>query len=109
VKKYSILLTAIILIFAVSLCNAEPDQQSKPTPPELSDVQKKAIAASNKFAFNIFKQVCEADADTNIFISPFSICYALGMAYNGANGETKDSIASVLQYGDLTDLEINES
>jgi serine protease inhibitor len=109
VKKYSMLLTAIIIIFAVSLCNAAPDQQSNPTAPELSAVQKKLVTASNEFAFKIFKQICKAEADTNIFISPFSIYYALGMAYNGADGDTKDSIANVLQYGDLTDQEINES
>lgn len=108
-KKYFIILAAIMIIFAVGLCNAAQDPQSKPVPPKLSDVQKKAINASNKFAFNIFKQICEADADTNIFISPFSISYALGMAYNGAAGDTKDSMAAVLQYGNLSDQEINES
>jgi serine protease inhibitor len=108
-RKYSVVLIAIMVSFMVGLCNAAPDQQSKPTPPNLSATQKELVTASNKFAFNIFRQINEAETDTNIFISPFSIHYALGMTYNGAAGDTKDSMADVLQFGDLTDQEINKS
>jgi len=78
-------------------------------PPELSAAEKAMISSSNEFAFNIFKEIVAQETDTNIFISPLSISYALGMCYNGANGLTEDSMRQTLCYGDMTDQEINET
>ncbi len=42
-------------------------------------------------------------------ISPLSVSYALGMTYNGANGDTREAFRDVLHFGDWTDQEVNES
>jgi serine protease inhibitor len=76
-------------------------------PPELSAAEKAMVASSNEFAFEIFKEIVAQETDTNIFISPLSISYALGMCYNGANGLTEDSMRQTLCYGDMTDQQIN--
>lgn len=51
--------------------------------------------AINDFAFKIFKEIYEEN-EKNVFISPYSIFIALAMAYEGANGETADEMATVL-------------
>jgi serpin B len=51
--------------------------------------------AVNSFAFDIFKEVHEAN-EGNLFISPYSIFTALAMTYEGARGETAEEMAKVL-------------
>jgi serine protease inhibitor len=106
-KKYFALPAVILFSLIILTCSEKPIVS--PEPPDLTAAQKEVIKASNKFAFDIFKQVCSAEPDTNIFISPLSISYALGMTYNGAANDTKEAMGDVLGYGDLTDQEINES
>lgn len=107
-KKYIVLTAAILLTLVILQCS-KTSIEPPPVPPELTAAQREVISSSNKFAFDIFKEVCAADADTNIFISPLSISYALGMTYNGAAGSTQEAMGDVLGFGDLTDQEINES
>lgn len=49
----------------------------------------------NEFALNLFKEVA---GDENMVISPLSVTFALGMADNGASGNTKAEIEKVLGY-----------
>ncbi len=51
----------------------------------------------NEFALNLFKEVA---GDENMVISPLSVMFALGMADNGASGNTKAEIEKVLGYGE---------
>jgi serine protease inhibitor len=77
--------------------------------PELSAADQQLTRAINEFTFDIFKEVVRAGEDTNVVLSPFSISYALGMAYNGASGTVADSIRKVLHLGTLTDQEVNNA
>ncbi len=64
----------------------------------LNPTTETVIMASNEFGFDIFREInADAETEENLFISPTSISIALAMTYNGAEGETKDSIASVLR------------
>ena len=45
----------------------------------------------------------------NLFISPLSVSLALGMALNGADGETREEMVEVLGKSGLTEEAINES
>ena len=65
--------------------------------------------SNNKFGFKVFKEIVKEQTDENIFISPMSISYALGMTFNGADGKTKKEMAEVLEFGNLTNSEINAS
>jgi len=63
--------------------------------------------ASNRFAFDVFKEAINEDADTNVVISPVSLSYALGMTFNGARDETEKAMRTALNYGDLKNAMIN--
>ena len=53
----------------------------------------------NDFGFRLFSMLAEKENDKNVFISTPSISLALSMVYNGADGETKDTMAKVLPLG----------
>jgi serpin B len=58
--------------------------------------QQKLVSANTAFAFALAEQLAEAQPDTNIFISPFSVSTALQMVENGAAGQTKTELQQVL-------------
>jgi serine protease inhibitor len=60
----------------------------------------------NDFAINLYEELYEADK--NLFISPASIYLALGMTYNGANGDTALEMAKVLGIEDMSLTDFNE-
>ena len=100
-----------LLLVAIFLwqCGDEIVTTPSPGPPNLTAAEKAMIQSSNEFSFDIFKQIVSEEEDTNIFISPLSMSYALGMTYNGANGQTEEAMRDVLGYADLSDEEINQS
>ncbi len=60
-----------------------------------------------RLAMALFKSINEASEEDNILISPLSIQLALSMTANGANGQTRDEMTSLL--GDEYTLEsLNE-
>lgn len=107
-KKLSVI-TFIVLAFVTLSCNkdnrvAEPDD----TIPVENLIPRKDIeltrsqaeyvkTGGNEFALNLFKEVA---GDENMVISPLSVMFALGMADNGASGNTKAEIEKVLGYGE---------
>jgi len=78
-------------------------------PRELKPEEVKLTAANNRFGLKLFKEIILEEQDKNVFISPLSVSMALGMTYNGAAGTTEDAMRNTLEYGDLTQQEINES
>ena len=48
------------------------------------------------FSANVFQNCVKSASNSNLMVSPLSLLYALGMALNGADGETKHEIESVL-------------
>ncbi len=104
-----IVLTVLPLLF-LSRCPEKITGGDKPEPiRELSAIEKKVTEADNNFGLKLFRQIVSSETDKNIFISPLSVSMALGMAYNGADGETRSEMHSMLEYGDLTAEEINQS
>jgi serine protease inhibitor len=78
-------------------------------PRPLSTAELRVIDASNAFAFDLLREVTRTlPADSNAFLSPLSASMALGMALNGANGDTFDSMQSTLRLSGLTEAEINQ-
>ena len=88
----------------------KPDNSPQPTPINLTEAEKAVIESSNLFGFNLFQQIiADEEANNNVFISPMSVSFALGMTWNGAAGETREAMASALEMSELTDQQINES
>jgi serine protease inhibitor len=78
-------------------------------PRPLSTAEARVIDASNAFAFDLLREVTRTlPADSNAFLSPLSGSMALGMALNGANGATWDSMQATLRLSGLTEAEINQ-
>lgn len=74
------------------ILGAEGDKYDK-------EKNESALVESNtEFAFDIFKMINEEDKEENIFISPLSISQALTMAYNGAEGATKEAMEEALAF-----------
>src|SRR5690606_32244303 len=65
---------------------------------------------TNAFALDLLREVHAANPNRpNIFLSPFSASTALGMALNGAAGETLDSIRATPRFDGLDEAEINQA
>ncbi len=118
-----ILFLSVIAVFAFSLMqcsesitdsnnNNEPsDPSDNPVvePEELTSADKTLADAGNKFGLKLFREIVANEPDTNIFISPLSVSMALGMTYNGANGDTREAIQQTLELHGLTIEEVNGS
>ena len=68
------------------------------SPPDLQLTETDFVKITNNFSFELFKQINQVRPDSNLFISPFSVSMALGMALNGAEGNTFEQIKTVLGF-----------
>jgi len=88
----------------------EPIDKPTRTPAQLTTAEQTLLSSTNRFGFKLFQAVNDSTEESeNIFISPLSVSYALGMTLNGANGPTFDSIAAVLEHTGLSLDEINDA
>jgi serpin B len=79
-------------------------------PRELSVAEAKLVEADNRFAFKLFREVAAREpAEANVLVSPLSIGMALGMAYNGAAGSTRDAMQDALELQGMSLQEVNEA
>jgi serine protease inhibitor len=72
-------------------------------------VDSRLVSANTEFAFSLFGELVAEERDKNLFISPLSVSLALAMAYNGAEGATKDAMGETLCYGSMSLDEINSA
>ena len=98
-KKALIIPSLLMLLFTVS-CHAETRAESSLRVAGHvvygeSDYQKLSIP-NNRLGFQLLTLVEEDDV-SNFLISPTSLMMALGMVYNGADGNTKKEIAEAMQ------------
>ncbi len=91
----------LLLIGAVLISGCvETDEKNEPAPagthtqPILAGGMNEYVNLSNAFAFDIYPYL--SDDGANTFYSPYSISTALGMAYEGARGETAAEMRAVL-------------
>lgn len=64
--------------------------------------QQELVAANTGFAFDLMRQVAQAEPGKNIFISPFSVSCALQMVENGAAGRTREEMRRMLKTASLS-------
>jgi serpin B len=81
----------------------------RPIVRDLTTLEKGVVSSDNSFGLKLFVRINSAQQNKNVFISPFSVSMALGMALNGAHGGTLDSMKKALEHSDFTTQEINES
>jgi len=103
----------MLLIVSTMLinCTSKPEdilitEDAKPI--ILKAAIQKRVAQDNEFAIKLLKNTIQKSTESNVFISPLSVSIALGMAWNGAAGETKTQIETTLEMSGLSTNEINE-
>lgn len=66
------------------------------------------VQANNRFGFKIFSELNKQEQNKNLFIAPASLSTALTMAYNGADGATKEGMEKTLELSGLKISDINQ-
>jgi serine protease inhibitor len=115
VRAIALALPALLLVGCKSGSAGPPPLQ--PTPPKMPDRPTEAtgrpderlVAADTRFAFKLFAELLREEAGKNVFVSPSSIAFALGMTYNGAVGQTQEAMAKALELEGLTLDEVNQA
>jgi serpin B len=109
-KKTVALLSILSVIFLFS-CNENGNNGGSLPDPihlQLSEAETEMAKNGNTSAMNFFSVVHELDgAAENIVLSPLSLNMALAMLWNGANGETGQSIQQIMGVGDYSPKEVN--
>lgn len=82
-------------------CNEDepvaPDIKYNPGTIKLTTAQQAQVENSNEFAWKFFKEVSKGEQQ-DVFVSPLSVTYALGMLANGAVGDTQKEILEGLEF-----------
>lgn len=82
-------------------CNEDepvaPDIKYNPGIVKLTAAQQAQVENSNEFAWKFFKEVSKGEQQ-DVFVSPLSVTYALGMLANGAVGDTQKEILEGLEF-----------
>ena len=78
-------------------------------PRQLEAGETALVRADNAFGLKLFREVHAQENGENLFIAPLSVGMALGMAYNGADGTTKEAMQRTLELQGLELPEVNES
>ncbi len=101
-------LAALCGMVACTRESISPDADRLPVR-TLSARESQTVTTTNDFAFRLFRQLDQQEAERNTLISPFSVATALIMVYNGAGTTTKAQIQNTLGLAEATDAQINES
>ncbi len=114
-RRFGLLkMTPILLTGFLPGCGSDgmgPPQPITELPRDLTSAEELVIGQSNTFGFDLLKEVDaarEAEAP-NTVLSPLSATMALGMALEGADGETFTAMKNALRFQGLSREEINLS
>jgi len=78
-------------------------------PRELSPAEARVADGANAFAFDLLREATRSLApEANAFLSPLSASMALGMALNGAEGETFERMRAALRLEGMSRDQINQ-
>jgi serine protease inhibitor len=103
-----------IVLLLLGGCGTSTESQSPPPlltrlPRTLSPAEQRIVDGGNTFTFELLRQATRTlRPDSNAFLSPLSASMALGMALNGANGETLKDMQAALRLTGLTEAELNQ-
>lgn len=98
------------LVAACSGTEPGPPQTLTPLtqlPRDLTAGELLTARASNQFTFSMLKRLSATEPGKNVFVSPLSMSFSLGMAMNGASGTTLDEMRATLGFGSADLATIN--
>ncbi len=108
-SKRLMLVPLLCMCIGFVQCNKRSTSSDDAAVGALTAAERHLIQSDNKFGLKLFREIVEEEKDSNVFISPLSVSMALGMTYNGANGETQEAMQEVLELSGLTLQKVNES
>ncbi len=74
----------------------------------LTPIEQQKVITDNGFALRLFKNLDSANTNgSNLFVSPLSVSFALGMTSNGANGKTLTAIQNTMGFNGFTQDQLN--
>ena len=125
-KKVLALLFAALFLLATACGSPAPGTNAHPRSTSVSGVQDLMAGVSPgsvpeigipnepfesetaNYSVRLFQQALQAEpTNENVVLSPLSVLYALGMAANGADGETRSQMEQLLSGGRLTVSSLN--
>jgi serine protease inhibitor len=92
-----------------SSANSNTAMENEPQQSTPAQVSPELASASARFGFKLYSQVLKQDAGANLFISPASVGLCLAMAYNGAQGDTRQAMARALEVQGMSLEELNRA
>ena len=105
-------MTVVAAALAIAACSTVtephgPPAELKALPRDLTSAELRLIDASNSFSFALWNKVSGAQRDKNVFISPLSASFSLGMTLNGAANQTFDQMRTALSVGSVSQQDVN--
>ena len=102
----SMALSALLLIGCQEYA-ADAQNRNGGRPAKTGQIDPRLADATNRFGFNLLARLRAGDSVGSTMISPASIAMALAMTYNGADGATKEQMASALEVSGLSLEDLN--
>ena len=103
----------LLFIFVAGLASCHKGANVTPHLPGkvlvLTAAEKQKVTADNAFSIRLFQSVDSTNnSGANLFLSPLSVSFALGMTSNGAQGATLAAFQKTLGFAGLTQSQVNE-
>lgn len=74
----------------------------------LNSLEQQKVTADNSFSLKLFKNLNSSNTSgANLFVSPLSVSFALGMTSNGSAGQTLTAFQNTLGFNGLTQQQVN--
>lgn len=101
-------LVLILLFTVLASCKKSGVVPGKGKDLVLTPAELQKVAADNALSLKLFKNLDSANiGNTNLFISPLSVSFAMGMTSNGANGQTLTAIRKTMDFNGFTQDAVN--
>ena len=103
--------TGFLLLHGTGCDSTGPEEPTDAPPPRpLTAAEEQVVNADNRFGLKLLRSTMDAEEpSTNVFLSPLSVSTALGMALNGARGETRAAMEATLEKQGLSPPAINDA
>ncbi|MBN2280016.1 MAG: serpin family protein [Candidatus Marinimicrobia bacterium] len=106
------LILSIAILLAMNGCSdivkSKNNKKANDLPQySIHEIPKSVIESNNGFSLQLFQIINAEDSGENVFISPISVSFALGMTMNGADGVTFEEMKNVLGFSGSDLDEIN--
>lgn len=108
IRKITLLGIGILAITACKKGGVNPINNGPGKDLVLSATEQQQVGPGNAFTLKLFKADIGTLAENqNLIISPLSVSFAIGMASNGANGQTLTDIRKTMAFDGFTEDQVN--